>query len=41
LTKDLGPNKLAIAESRYRVMDKDIDLGDEKKRELMKKLETL
>jgi len=41
LTKDLGPNKMALAEPRYRVIEKEIDLDVNKKEELMKKLENL
>jgi UDP-N-acetylglucosamine diphosphorylase/glucosamine-1-phosphate N-acetyltransferase len=41
LTKDLGPNKIALAEPRYRVIGKEIDLDVNKKEELMKKLEKL
>lgn len=41
LTKDLGPNRMALAEPRYRVIDKEIDLDASKKNELMKKLEKL
>jgi NDP-sugar pyrophosphorylase family protein len=40
LTKDLGPNKMAVMEPRYRVIDKEIDLDVKKKQELMKKLES-
>ena len=39
LTKDLAPNKMAVMEPRYRVIDKEIDLDVKKKQELMKKLE--
>jgi acetyltransferase-like isoleucine patch superfamily enzyme len=41
LTKDLGPNKMALAEPRYRVIGKEIDIDVNKKEELMKKLENL
>jgi UDP-N-acetylglucosamine diphosphorylase / glucose-1-phosphate thymidylyltransferase / UDP-N-acetylgalactosamine diphosphorylase / glucosamine-1-phosphate N-acetyltransferase / galactosamine-1-phosphate N-acetyltransferase len=41
LTKDLGPNKIALAEPRYRVIGKEIDIDVNKKEELMKKLEKL
>jgi acetyltransferase-like isoleucine patch superfamily enzyme len=39
LTKDLAPNKMAVMEPRYRVIDKEIDLDVKKKQKLMKKLE--
>jgi NDP-sugar pyrophosphorylase family protein len=41
LTKDLGPNKMALAEPRYRVLEKEVDLDANKKEELMKRLERL
>jgi NDP-sugar pyrophosphorylase family protein len=41
LTKDLGPNKMALAEPRYRVLEKEVDLDANKKEELMKRLEKL
>jgi len=41
LAKDLEPNKMILMEPNYRVTDNKVELSEEKKRELMKKLERL
>lgn len=41
LMKDLPPGKMVLMEPRYRVLDSNITLGDNKKLDLMKKLEKL
>lgn len=41
LMKDLPPNKMVLMEPRYRTLDTNIELGDNKKADLMKKLEKL
>lgn len=41
LTTDLESNKMVLPEPRYRVMEKAIELDENKKQELMKKLENL
>ncbi len=42
LMRDLPPNRIVLMEPRYRVMDSSIiDLGSDKKRELMNKLEKM
>jgi bifunctional UDP-N-acetylglucosamine pyrophosphorylase/glucosamine-1-phosphate N-acetyltransferase len=38
LTADVEPNKMVLPEPRYRVMQKEIELDDKKKEELMRKL---
>jgi len=41
LMKDLPPNRMVLMEPRYRVLDSSVTLGDNKKADLMKKLEKL
>jgi UDP-N-acetylglucosamine diphosphorylase/glucosamine-1-phosphate N-acetyltransferase len=41
LMKDLPPNKMVLMEPRYRILDSNVTLGDNKKADLMKKLEKL
>ena len=41
LMRDLPPNKLVMMEPRYRVLDGDVIAADNKKADLMKKLEKL
>ena len=41
LTRDLESNKIALPESRYRVMERVAELDNKKKQELMSKLENL
>ncbi len=41
LMRDLPPNKLVMMEPRYRVLDSDVIAADNKKADLMKKLEKL
>jgi hypothetical protein len=39
--KDLPPSRMVLMEPRYRILDSNITLGDNKKPDLMKKLEKL
>ena len=41
LMKDLPPSRMVLMEPRYRILDSNITLGDNKKLDLMKKLEKL
>jgi acetyltransferase-like isoleucine patch superfamily enzyme len=41
LMRDLPPGKMVLMEPRYRTLDNRIALGDDKKQDLMKKLEKL
>jgi acetyltransferase-like isoleucine patch superfamily enzyme len=41
LMKDLPPYKMVLMEPRYRTLDNRIAFGDDKKQDLMKKLEKL
>jgi NDP-sugar pyrophosphorylase family protein len=41
LMKDLAPGRMVLMEPRYRILDSNITLGDDKKLNLMKRLEKL
>jgi hypothetical protein len=36
--RDLGPNRMILLEPHYRVMEREIEFDEKKKRELMKRL---